>query len=42
VFQGPPPEKIDIGADIPNLRILDCRTGLDSSKLDEFAKALQQ
>jgi hypothetical protein len=42
VFQGPPPEKIDIGADIPNLRILDCRNGLDSSKLDEFARALQQ
>jgi len=42
VFQGPPPEKGDIAADIPNLRILDCRDGLDPSKLDEFASSLQR
>lgn len=41
VFEGPPPDKGSIGADIPSLITLDCRKGIDLSLLKQFADSLQ-
>jgi hypothetical protein len=41
VFEGPPPDKGTIGADIPSLITLDCRNGVDLSLLNKFADSLQ-
>ena len=40
VLEGPPPEKTDLGADIPDLITLDCRKGIDLSILQSFAESL--
>jgi len=40
VLEGPPPDKSDLGADIPDLITLDCRKGIDLSILQNFAESL--
>jgi hypothetical protein len=40
VLEGPPPEKSDLGADIPDLITLDCKKGIDLSILQNFAESL--
>lgn len=40
VLEGPPPEKGELGADIPDLITLDCRKGIDLSILQNFAESL--
>jgi hypothetical protein len=42
IVEGPPPEKkAEIGAAIPNLLTLDCRTGIDNTLLQSFVETLQ-
>jgi len=40
VFEGPPPEKVDLGVAIPRLVTLNCRSGIDVGALKQFVEAL--
>lgn len=40
LLQGPPAEKEPLGLSVPNLKIFDCRGGLDASALDPLLEAL--
>ena len=42
VFEGPPPDKGEICADIPELTTLNCRNGIDPSVLRVFAESLKR
>jgi hypothetical protein len=42
IVEGPPPEKPDIGAAIPNMLTLNCRSGIDTTVLRSFANSLRQ
>jgi hypothetical protein len=41
VYEGPPPEKIALDFMLPNLQRLDCRRGLDHSRLRAFVDSLR-
>jgi hypothetical protein len=43
IYEGPPPqEKGDLGINIRDLRVLDCREGLDKEKLREFLGSIRE
>jgi hypothetical protein len=42
LYQGPPPPKQPPGVLFRNMRLIDCVSGLDESRLDDFLTALQQ
>lgn len=41
IFKGPPPEKPDIAAAIPELIMLDCRNGVDRDEIRKFVDRLR-
>jgi hypothetical protein len=42
VYEGPPFTKEDLGVAIPNLVLLDCRDGFDTTKLGQFVASLRK
>ena len=42
VYEGPPEKKEDLAYYLPNMQMLDCRKGLDQTKLEKFLHTVKQ
>jgi hypothetical protein len=42
IFEGPPPEKMELSVSMPDWMTLDCRGGLDTRVLQQFVQSLRR